>query len=452
MKIFTAENSQFFNELNKLVYPIAFQQFMLAIVSASDAFMLGFVSQTSLSASSLASQIIFIFNLLIGGLVAGTSVLVAQYFGKDDKVSVEKIFAYVIKITFVISLVFLFASIFIPDKLMRFFTNENELIKEGILYLRYVSLSFIFIAISQIFLCILKNSNHAVKSMVISSTSVILNIFFNAIFIFGLLGSIKMGIIGAAIATSISKLFELIWAYCETLQKDRIKLKIKYIINSRKELIFDFWKYTSPILGNFLSWGIGFSMYSVIMGHLGSDAVAANSIANIVKNLIVCYCIGLANGGGILVGNELGRNNLETAKKYGRLLCRLTIISGLVSGIVLLIITPFVLSIVSLTYTSLYYLKWMMIICAIYMVGKAYNVTTIAGIFQAGGDTKFGLICDTITMWCFSVPAGFVAAFYFKLPVIIVFLIINFDEIIKLPVVIRHYKKYGWVRNITRKF
>lgn len=451
MKIFTQENSQFFEKLNKLVFPIAFQQFMLACVNASDAFMLGFVSQTSLSASSLAGQIIFIFNLIIGGLAAGTSVLAAQYFGKDDKVSVERVFAYVVKIAFIISLFFFFVSIFIPNYLMFLFTNEKELINEGIIYLRYVSVSFIFIAISQIFLCILKNSNLAVKSMMISSISVVLNILLNAIFIFGLLGFPKMGIAGAALATSISKLFELVWAYCETLPKERIKLRIKYIINSTKVLVLDFWKYTLPILGNFLSWGIGFSMYSVIMGHLGSDAVASNSIANIVKNLIVCYCIGLANGGSILVGNELGKGNLEQAKKYGRLLCRLAVISGLASGMILLAVTPFVLSFVILTPLALYYLKWMMILCALYMVGKAYNVTTIAGIFQAGGDTRFGLICDTVTMWCFAVPAGFIAAFYFKLPVVIVFLIINFDEIIKLPVVIHHYRKYGWVKNITRQ-
>ena len=192
-------------------------------------------------------------------------------------------------------------------------------------------------------------------------------------------------------------------------------------------------------------------MYSVIMGHLGSDAVAANSIANIAKNLIVSFCTGLANGGGIVVGNELGTGNLNRAKIYGGLLWKMAIVSGILSGLLLIALSPLIINVTALSAQASEYLKWMLILCACYMIAKAINMTTIAGIFPSGGDSKFGLVCDTIVMWAFTVPLGFMSAFYLHLPVVAVFLVINLDEVVKVPAAILHYKKYGWLKNITRE-
>ena len=204
-------NSAFYRKLFSLVLPIAFQQFMLAAVSASDALMLGFVNQDSLSAVSLAGQITFVFNLFMGGLTMGTSILAAQYYGKGDMDSIEKIFAYVTKVSVLISTVFFLASLSAPEMLMRIFTKESQLIEGGIVYLRIVAVSYLFTGISQIYLCVLKNTGYAVKSMVIGSTAVVINIFLNIALIFGLFFFPKMGIAGAALATSVSKLIELVW-------------------------------------------------------------------------------------------------------------------------------------------------------------------------------------------------------------------------------------------------
>lgn len=449
-KIWKGKNAVFYHKLFSLVLPIAFQQFMLAAVSASDALMLGFVNQDSLSAVSLAGQITFVFNLFMGGLTMGTSILAAQYYGKGDTRSIEKIFAYVTKVSFLISAVFFLSALFIPETLMRIFTNEPQLIAGGIIYLRIVAVSYLFTGISQIYLCILKNTGCAVKSMVIGSAAVVINIFLNAALIFGLLLFPKMGIAGAALATSVSKLLEMGWAYVESLKEKRVRLHMKYCFATDKNLVRDYWKYTTPMLGDYLVWGCGFTAYSVIMGHLGSDAVAANSIANIVKNLIVSFCTGLGNGGGIIVGNELGMGNLKQAKEYGGRLCKLAVISGIVSGLFLIALTPVIIRVTTLSPQATWYLKWMLILCACYMVGKSINMITIAGIFPAGGDSRFGLICDAVTMWVFAVPIGFLAAFVFNLPVVIVFLIINLDEIVKLPAAIIHYRKYDWLKNLTR--
>lgn len=449
-KMLGGENTVFYKKLFTLVLPIAFQQFMLAAVSASDALMLGFVNQDALSAVSLAGQVTFVFNLFMGGFTMGMSILAAQYYGKRDVPSIERIFAYVTSVSFLISVVFFLASLVFPSALMKIFTSEPQLISDGSIYLRAVSSSYLFTGISQIYLCILKNTGGAVKSMVIGSSAVVINIFLNAALIFGLFFFPEMGITGAALATSISKLIEILWAYAESLRANRVRLHVKYCFAVKRSLVRDYWKYTVPMMGDYLVWGCGFTMYSVIMGHLGSDAVAANSIANIVKNLIVSFCTGLANGGGILVGNELGMGNLQQAKRYGGLLWRLAVVGGVLSGLILLALSPLILNVTALRPQAAECLKWLLLLCACYMVAKAINMTTIAGIFPAGGDSKFGLICDAVTMWVFAVPAGFLAAFVFKLPVAAVFLIINLDEVVKLPAAISHYRKYGWLKNITR--
>lgn len=445
-----SEKRIFYRKLWGLVFPIAIQNLMTALVSASDAFMLGFVSQTSLSAVSLATQIQFVHNLFMLALTIGATTLAAQYWGKGDTDSVEEILAIVLKISMAVSVVFFIAAMFFSGFLMRIFTNDIRLIQAGIPYLRIVSVSYLFMGFSQIYLCIMKNSGRTAKSTIYGSVAVVINIGFNVIFIFGLAGFPAMGIAGAALATTVSRALELLLTIYENMHRSLVCVRLKYIRNSSKKLKKDFWHYTTPVLGNELVWGCGFTMFSVIMGHLGSDAVAANSVANILKNIIACVCNGIGIGAGIIVGNELGKGEMERATEYGNRLFKLAVFAGAVSGLILLAVSP-VLRIFtgSLSTQAHSYLKNMMYICTYYMIGKSVNATVIAGVFCAGGDTKFGLKCDAVTMWVILIPIGMITAFVLKLPIMVVYFIISMDEIIKLPAVYRHYKKYNWVRNLT---
>lgn len=445
-----SEKRIFYRKLWGLVFPIAIQNLMTALVSASDAFMLGFVSQTSLSAVSLATQIQFVHNLFMLALTIGATTLAAQYWGKGDTDSVEEILAIVLKISMAVSVVFFIAAMFFSGFLMRIFTNDIRLIQAGIPYLRIVSVSYLFMGFSQIYLCIMKNSGRTAKSTIYGSVAVVINIGFNVIFIFGLAGFPDMGIAGAALATTVSRALELLLTIYENMHRSLVCVRLKYIRNSSKKLKKDFWHYTTPVLGNELVWGCGFTMFSVIMGHLGSDAVAANSVANILKNIIACVCNGIGIGAGIIVGNELGKGEMERATEYGNRLFKLAVFAGAVSGLILLAVSP-VLRIFtgSLSAQAHSYLKNMMYICTYYMIGKSVNATVIAGVFCAGGDTKFGLKCDAVTMWVILIPIGMITAFVLKFPIMVVYFIISMDEIIKLPAVYRHYKKYNWVRNLT---
>ena len=434
-------------EIVRLAFPIALQQFMTALVGACDAIMLGKLSQDAMSAVSLATQVTFVFNLFMFAFMAGENMFVAQYYGKGDYTGISQVFSLVTKICGCIAVVFLAGTLFFPEQLMRILTNEETLIVLGSEYLRVIGISYVFSGIAQTFLAIMKNCGAVNMSTLINGVMVILNIALNAVFIFGLSGFPKMGIKGAALATVLATVVQFLWSVGYVLCRIRA---VKFSLRScEKKLFGRFWQKAVPLLINNLAWGIGFSMYSVIMGHLGTDAVAANGIANISKNLVVCFCLGLGNAGSIIVGNRLGADRLHAAKEVGETLTKTAIIAGIVSGLVLIALSPFITKMVDLTPTARGYLQKMLLISSYYIAGKSVNCMTIGGIFAAGGDSKFGMLCDSVTLWCIIVPLGCICAFILKLPVMIVYFVLNLDEIIKLPVVYKHYKKYKWIKNLT---
>lgn len=434
-------------EIVRLALPIALQQFMTALVGACDAIMLGKLSQDAMSAVSLATQVTFVFNLFMFAFMAGENMFVAQYYGKGDYTGISQVFSLVTKICGCIAVVFLAGTLFFPEQLMRILTNEKTLIVLGSEYLRVIGISYVFSGIAQTFLAIMKNCGAVNMSTLINGVMVILNIALNAVFIFGLSGFPKMGIKGAALATVLATVVQFLWSVGYVLCRIRA---VKFSLRScEKKLFGRFWQKTVPLLINNLAWGIGFSMYSVIMGHLGTDAVAANGIANISKNLVVCFCLGLGNAGSIIVGNRLGADRLQEAKEVGETLTKTAIIAGIVSGLVLIALSPFITKMVDLTPTARGYLQKMLLISSYYIAGKSVNCMTIGGIFAAGGDSKFGMLCDSVTLWCITVPLGCICAFILKLPVMVVYFVLNLDEIIKLPVVYKHYKKYKWIKNLT---
>lgn len=417
-------------EIVRLALPIALQQFMTALVGACDAIMLGKLSQDAMSAVSLATQVTFVFNLFMFAFMAGENMFVAQYYGKGDYTGISQVFSLVTKICGCIAVIFLAGTLFFPEQLMRILTNEETLIVLGSEYLRVIGISYVFSGIAQTFLAIMKNCGAVNMSTLINGVMVILNIALNAVFIFGLSGFPKMGIKGAALATVLATVVQFLWSVGYVLCRIRA---VKFSLRScEKKLFGRFWQKAVPLLINNLAWGIGFSMYSVIMGHLGTDAVAANGIANISKNLVVCFCLGLGNAGSIIVGNRLGADRLQEAKEVGETLTKTAIIAGIVSGLVLIALSPFITKMVDLTPTARGYLQKMLLISSYYIAGKSVNCMTIGGIFAAGGDSKFGMLCDSVTLWCIIVPLGCICAF-----------------ILKLPVVYKHYKKYKWIKNLT---
>lgn len=431
--------------------PIVIQSLMLASVAAADAFMLGGVDQNSMSAVSLASQIQFIQNMAISAIVAAAAILGAQYWGKGDRDTIGKIFCLCIRICFLLSFVFFIGCVFFPRYLMFLFTNEETLIAIGIRYLRIAGWSYLLTGISQCYLTILKVTDHTADSAKISTAAVLINIVLNAVLIFGLFGVTAMGVQGAAVATLTARAIELIWCILLSLKKGYIRLNLGGLLKRYPLLTKDFTRCFLPLLGASLLWGIGFTSYTAFMGHMGTDAAAANSIASVVRDLVCCMCNGISSGGGILVGNELGAGNLERGKLYGDRLMKISFLLGLASTAIMFAVTPLLLKAVRLTDQAQKYLLGMMCVMAVYMIGRTVNTVIINGIFAAGGDTMFDMYSLVVTMWMLAVPLAALGCFVFHWPVIVVYACTCLDEVGKIPWVMHHYKKYKWVKDLTRE-
>ncbi|MED9968382.1 MAG: MATE family efflux transporter [Blautia sp.] len=440
----------FCGKLFRLTVPIALQSLMLALVAAADAIMLGSFAQDAMAAVSLATQIQFVQNMILMAFVSGFGILGAQYWGKGDKQTVNDIFCMTLRCCGVVSVLFFVGCVCFPEYLMRLFTNEEVLISIGVKYLQIAGWSYLLTGISQCYLAVMKVSEHASQTALVSSCAVIINIVLNAVFIFGLFGLPAMEVRGAALATLIARIIELIWCIYYSTREGYISPNWKRFTKRIPVLAADFRRCALPLLGGSLFWGIGFTSYTAFMGHMGTDAAAANSVAAVVRDLICCLCNGIASGGGIMVGNELGSGNMKRGKLYGDRLVKLAFLCGFLSTGVMLAATPLVLKFVKLSEKASDYLVGMMVIMAVYMIGRAVNTIVINGIFAAGGDTMFDVYSLAVCMWGIAVPLAAVGTFLFHWPVLVVYACTCLDEVGKIPWVVYHYRKYGWVKDLTR--
>lgn len=445
-------DKEFYKRLLELTLPITFQKVMLASVAVADALMLGNVEQNAMSAVSLATQIQFVQNMIMFSVITAAGILGAQYWGRGDKKTVDDVFCISLRLCGIISIISFMGCVFFPRYLMLIFTNEEVLIQIGINYLKIAGWSYLLTGISQCYLNIMKLSEHAKETAYISSSAVVINIVLNAVFIYGLLGAPAMGVQGAAFATMIARIIELILVVTFSFRPGYLRPHIANMFSFNRVLSMDFTKCTLPLLGASLFWGIGFTSYTAFMGHLGVDAAAANSVAAVVRDVICCACDGMCNGGSIIVGNELGAGNLEKGKEYGNRLAKLSYVLGIASTFVMLALTPIVIHFVKLSSEAEKYLIGMMVIMAFYMIGRASNTVIINGIFAAGGDTMFDMYSLAVTMWLIAVPLAAAGTFWLGWSPLVIYACTCLDEVGKIPWVILHFRKYKWVKDLTKDF
>lgn len=446
----TQEAKNFYKDLRNVVQPMAIQNLISSAVNSADVIMLGYIGQTAIAASSLAGNVAFILFMISTGLSSGLVMLGAQYWGKKDTEAIKTLLGIGLRICCSVEIIVACIAAFYPRILMLIFTKNPALIAEGCKYLRAASFSYVCLSFSQMFQAGFKSIERVKIVTITSTTSLFLNIGLNAVFIFGLLGVPKMGITGVGIATSIARFIEMVICFIYAGRQTDVKFSVSCVFRRNKLLTRDFFRYSLPAVGNELVWGSAFAMYSVIMGHLGEDIVAANSVVNTVRQLGSVLCFGMAYGGAIVVGKYMGAGDMAVAERNASRLARVTIFSGVLGAVLLICLYPVLPYIADLNETAAYYRNILLFINAYSLIGASINTVLICGIFRAGGDSKFGFVADTINMWCVSVPLGLLAAFVFKLPPLWVYFILFLDEFEKMPFVIHHYFKKGWLRNITR--
>ncbi len=445
------DDQLFYKRLRQLSLPIVLQSLMLSLVAAADALMLGRVAQAEMTAVSLATQIQFVQNMFLASVTAAGSILGAQYWGKGDKKTLQDIFSLMLAFAGLASLAFCLGCELAPGMLMHIFTHDEELVLIGSAYLRIAGWSYLITGISQCYLSVMKVTDHVKPGAFISSGAVVLNIVLNAVFIFGFFGIPAMQARGAALATTFSRLTELVFCLAFSGGKDYVRPAWSRFFKIDRQLIRDFRKQCLALMGGALFWGVGFTSYTAIIGHMGSDAAAANSVAAVVRDLMCCACNGVGSAAGIMVGNELGAGNLERGKAYGIRLKNISYIIGFASTAVILALTPLVVRMVILSDAAHSYLTGMMVIMAFYMIGRCVNTVTINGVLDGGGDTLFDMYSLAVCMWGIAIPLALLGAFVFHWPVLLVYACTCLDEVGKIPWVMYRFRKFIWVQNLTKE-
>ena len=426
----------FLKYASKLAFPIMLQNLIGTLVNIADTVMLGYVSQTAMSASSLANQYTFILFCLYYGMATGTSVLCAQYWGKGDKKTVEKILGLAERISLIVSLIFFVVSFTMPTMVMKIFTNSPDTIAAGSEYLKVISFSFIFMGFSQVFMSALRSIGKIMLPSITYIVSLCVNVLCNATFIFGLFGFPKLGVTGVALGTVIARITEVVICLIYSLKSSDVRFRIKYFFAKSGILFQDFMKIAAPAVINDVIWSF------------------ATAVAVMVVNIGAIACRGFANATTIIVSQELGKDRIDTAGEYGKRMLRITIVVSLIGCVIILAIRPLILDFYrdKLTETAIYYLGIFIMMTTWRLVGEGINTCLICGCFRGGGDSKFGMIIDFIFMWLVAVPTTFIAAYVLKLPPIWVYFVMTLDEFEKMPVVFIHYFRKKWLTNITRNF
>ncbi len=440
----------FKKELMALAVPLALQSLLTALVGASDAFMLGRLNQESIAAVSLANQINFIMTLFLGASNGGIAVLITQYYGKGDYDSMKKYFGIALRYALIISMIFFLAAFCFPEQLMRIFTTDSIMIEIGSGYLRIVSVSYLFAGLAGCYLVVMKIAGFAKLSVLISAVTVAVDMTADFFLIYGAGNFEGFGANGSAYSTIVVEMIAFAWCVKWSLQQPDIRLRMEDLMAFSKERERDVWKVIPGLLAGSLAWGLSISMHSVIIGHLGVDATAAYSVTNVTQELIQCLTQGLANGSGIMIGALLGRNELQKAKQYGGYFWRVSLIGGLINVLLIAVVGPLMYRFYVLEPAAKSYLVQMLIMSCFYMFAYSFNTIFTCGVFPAGGDTIYDAVSVGIATWCIAIPLSLLGCFVFHWPVMVVYVVMCLDEVVKFPFLWPRYHKYIWLKNLTR--
>lgn len=435
----------------RLSVPIILSHLLDSCVYCADILMTNYVGQEALSASSLAGEFCNIALMFFFGISAGAVMLGSQYWGKKDLETVQLVQGIALRFSIPTGTVLFALFLLMPRQLMRLYTPDPVLISLGADYLRIVAPGMLFWAVSTVYTASLQTVERVRACTFLKFITLGLNVFLNAVFIFGLFGMKKLGVAGIALATTVSKLTEMLLCFALSAKSRDVKLRPELMFKRQKLLRQDFMRLALPAAADEIVWGVAYSIYPAIFGRLGSDVVAANSIVTVIRNLgaIFCYSVGAASG--LILGQYLGRNEIEEAKEASRHLLFLTILTGAFGGVVIFLLKGTALRFANVSENALSLLAFMIDVNSFYLMGSAVNTVLITGVFRAGGDSRFGLVCDFIDMWCYAVPLGLLAAFVFKLPAKTVYVLLCTDEFVKWPWVFKRYLSGRWARNITRE-
>ena len=381
----------------------------------------------------------------------GASILIAQYWGKQDTDTINSIAGIVTIIALTLGGTATVVCYLLAPQIMSLYTTSPQVIELGVSYLRIVLVSYPVTSITMLLCSVMRSTEQVKVALVSNSTAIIVNIVLNYLLIFGKLGFPAMGIRGAATATVIARIVELSMVlFYVRFMETQVRLSLRKMLKIRAVLVRDLFRYSLPTTSSECMWGLGITCHAAIIGNMGEVAYAAYSVANIIESIGLLATMGFANGALVMIGKEIGANREENAYPYAKtLLAMATLLGAAMSGVVLLLARPVVglFNVADITRDTAVNIIF---VIAVLIFVKSFNATSIIGIFRGGGDTITAMLLDGVCMWTISVPMGFFASRVLDLPVWWVYAFLMTDEVVKIFLCLMRVRSRKWIRNVTR--
>lgn len=436
----------FYSSLVAIAIPISLQALLQNFVNMLDTIMIGRLGSVEIAAVGLGNQIFFILNMILFGITSGGGVFIAQFWGKKDLAGIRKSLGLMTLIAFVVSFIFTIVCLLIPNQLIRLYSPDPQVIKVGGSYLRFVCLSYVPTAISFSITLALRSTERVKLPLVCTSISLFTNLIANYLLIF----VAGLGVKGAAIATVISRIIELVilatWSYSH---KYEICGKLKELLGFNRYFIVKFLKIAFPVIINETFWGLGTSVYNAIFAHAGTNAFTAYSITGTISQLTWVFCMGFGNGIGVLIGKRIGEKKIDEAKTYAKRSMWFMPLIGAFVGVFLVPLSkllPIFFNVdqeIIKTATAI-----LMILIFVYPF-NSFCMNWIVGVCRAGGDTVFSAVAEIVVLWCVAIPLGYVAAFVLHLPAPMIYLFFCSESIVKAIIGAIRVLSGKWLHEVT---
>ena len=445
-----ARDGIFLKKAVRIALPVAMQGMLNTIVNLVDTMMIGALGATAIAAVGLANKVFFVFTLLVFGIVSGSGVLAAQYWGNGDIKNIKKVVGLALTLAVAASIAFLVPAVVCPEAVMRIFTASEDAIQVGAGYLTIVALSYPATAVSNTFVAMLRATGRVKAPVVISSCTIFINIFFNYTFIYGNFGAPAMGAAGAALATLMARLAEALSIILVVyLGKAPVAARFKEMFGYSREFLVQFFSTTSPVIANEFIWGLGTTLYSLAYGRMGNDAVAAITIATTIQDIVTVLFQGLSAATAVIMGNEMGAGKLKRAERYAKNFLILQFIVTILGALFGVAIRWQIIGVYNLTPEIAESVSRCIIVFALFMPFKMFNYVMVVGILRSGGDTKMCLLLDCSGVWMIGVPMAFLGSLFFGFPIHIVYAMVMLEEVYKAVFGYWRYRQKKWLRNLA---
>lgn len=448
---------RFYKNLFALAFPIVLQNLIMTSLGMVDTFMVGLLGEAPMAAVTVANTPVFIIQLLIFGIQSGSSVLISQYWGKQDNASINRIIGIGVYLAGIVSTAFALALYLFPIQTMSIFSNNQELIPIAAEYAKIVGFSYIFNSITGVYTGAHRGMENPKLGLFIFSISMLVNTFLNWVLIFGKLGAPAMGVAGAALATLISRAVEFVIMMVYAKTNHRFKLMPRLLLCPGRAMLKKYVKYSTPVVLNETLWGMGTSIYPTIMGHMqnSKEILAAYTIAGNVDKLCTVAVFAIAGTAAIIVGKEIGKGNKSEVYDVGSALTMVAFLMGIVTGVIMLFlvhvfIAPYIYPIFGLSPLSCQIATMMQTITFVFLAARAFNSTNIVGVLRGGGDVRAAALIDTCPLWFAAIPMAAICGLVLQLDIVWVLLAMVLENIIKFGFGLWRFRSRKWINDLTQ--